>query len=761
MPSSSVSMGKHYDSKLLKSANISHKLHGITLVEMLIAVFILGFIGLAVNATVVYMNTSMRNTEIGSNYLSHQIEIADLVRNRVSMTNSAEDSRNTNLRHCILGSDNRCQHMEETEIQLYSSIRDTFVRDQSGNQIAVPSILGGGREIVCDPSRINPQFYTTEGRRCECNASPTLCPIQVVSTFRPFCRGGTTTCSRAHSAQVRLIFQMRPDFPEHLKKQQPFNNIQTTEKTILVDFDAEDEFYIQFQRAETYNLIGVPPQEIFFQSLSFTQIREGVPLAYQLSGRNKFVVHFNSPQPLQRVSLLRYVYPEGCNLLKLGSTGCRYPRSSDFEQVEYIDVSSLSRGIVTFTNSIQGFNRRVFDYRLSATNTQNQTILFSSYDLRVFAADPGSVEVRPPFNSGQELVLMTCNQPNPQNNFGFRASSEYGWRTVEATYWDLNNPSVISMFPDFHTSFNRSISTWQSLSINSMSAFQPNRRYNIKIRGITNQGLIVEDIKSFNTGSAPFPSIIGLHSPGTNTNIRSVDPLNVTFDFQLPCGQSPSRVEIRTRIQYPYIRDLMPFTNILSSCSNTNSDLNIFRCNHTFSCDQWTNADSERKQCYEMFSGITWVNVEMRIFYSSNPNPIQNGVTISVTNKITFEITPQFRHFTSLMAPAPILNTGGTLPIQIELKNGARLNSNDDVQFQVTGTSINNSTIYRCRVSGSVNVSYYEHWGRYFCQLNVPYTGLLNAQTLTVTTTNPTLYEMNPLTNTVEIESFGAESFSC
>lgn len=744
--------------KLSSKFKIQNK--GFTLLEVLVSSVIIGIVFFSFVTSVVFMGNNVKVMEAQTTRGELSSTLMTHLRNPSVLINSAEATGNLSLRNCINGAAaDSCTHLQEIEFELRGSVKDKPVLDGGGDPVLdgfgqplfEGTQLGGGSGVSCSlsPGQARPQFYTLQGRPCACEETSRACPLQLITSFVPACASGAT-CQRALAYSIKYQIKVRPDLPEDIKNQ-TLAVFRPEQGEKVIDLSLDDEFFVQFSRVSIFDLVsGTPPSEVLFQGLTRSQIRQGVSLTYRDPGRARFEIIYNSPTPVQRVEVFRYIYPSECSLSNLGTiSSCNLPEPSSFVSVVSVLTHGSLNGTVQLLDSLTAVGDRVIDYRLRTYTSANHVIMESLYDLRLYAHDPGSLSVTPPIS-----ITHSCVPPNPANNFVFQANSINGWDELSAEFNPpLNIGGVPQVgFPNFSTNFNKTLSSPQSLSINNQY-FVPNSPYQITFFGKTKAGLIASTQGNFTVPPRPILGFAGFPLPVNNSLIRPISPLVVSFSLNLDCGETLNEVNLLTQVG---TTTYMPNKDIKSSCIAAppvpDNGTNIYNCNVSLPCEEWLNV-AEPALCSTVFSALTNLTLRASFVGSSGASGTQD-VTLRVSPKLGLTIDRNSVQFIQLRASGFPRLGGATLPVRVNFQSA--LQPSDSVELSLKGATIDSS--HTCRRTGSINATY-NTTGNY-CTLNMKVPSPIRGDSVVLESLNPDLYEVNG-ESVVTILEYGESQLSC
>ncbi|MCS6839004.1 MAG: prepilin-type N-terminal cleavage/methylation domain-containing protein [Bdellovibrionaceae bacterium] len=725
---------------------------GFTLTEIMIVSIIFGIIALSMTSLMVYLNSSLKTAHDSLNYRYLVLELINLLKNPLSLTYSAQNAKNTKFRECFLGSSNQCVHMQTLPFLAHSSVKSEAAVDSNGNPIMIAPVLGGIPGHDCDTTKLNSVYYDLNGKKCDCESDPVQCPIQSTTLFRPYCANGASHCSKASALELILELKLRDDIPTHLKSKSHFKSIPPTRYKFFFDLSLSSEYYIEFQKADAYDLIPNPPHpdiERLYQSLTSSQIRMGEGLAFRNPNAAKFLFRFNSPQPIKTIKVLRYVYPDECTIINIGNSKCPFPQDSDFQVLTELDAHEKTKDTFNFEDLLTVTMGKVIDYRLVAYNSANHPVLQNVFDLRAYYVNPGTVSVAPPINDGQAAVYIGCSSANPNNTFVFQAEADNGWSSLEALIRQEGTSAWIP-FPGFNA-FNPSLTTPQNIVIDSVH-LSPNKIYEVLFKGTPNHGPIVTDRKSFRTLPGTTGEFKNWLEPASN-QLRATSDIRVKFHFSLPCGENVASAKIRTENQDG--SEITPWIDLTQSCDLTHNITNEYECNEIIPCGTWTGTAKRGKQCVEFPETQIYLRL---VIIGSNQSRYEMFKGFGVTSKLFFQVNDSSVNFLAVSPAAvdiPKLSLS-TLPIVVDLVNASNLLPSDSVNFKVTHLENGFSSLHTCKLGSGEASSYSD--GK--CTLNVsppPLTaGILKIQIL-----NDELYEMLPHRSTSQIEIIPASIFDC
>lgn len=694
-------------------------MRGLTLLELLVSSLIVGIVFFSFITSFTFMGNSMKSMDAKNS----RSELTDLMlthlRNPAVLSHSSEAPANENLRICLgIAGSSPCTHLEEQEFEFRGSVRDLPVLDAygapvldatTGQPVYQARQIGGSSSLTCtDAETPGPVFYTIKGESCGCNQPASLCPFQVVTSFKPVCATGST-CSRAQAFNIRYRVQLRSDVPESLKTQH-FASFRPEQGEKIVDLSLEDEFFVQFDRANTFVLDPIDPSlDTAYQGLTRAQIRQGVLLPYRQPGRGRFEIMYNAPTAVSRIQLSRHVYNTVCQLTDIGvDSNCQLPNSGNFIEVATLNVSNTLYGRLELVDDLS-MGRHIVDYRLRALDSSDNIILESPFDLRVFHHNTGALTVSPP-----NPVVMSCTSPSNSNNFAFKAEAIDGWQELVAEFSPPHSGGV--EYPNFNSLFDKTSSAIQDLAIDH-NLFTPAGNYNITFRGRTHSGVIATASSSFAVAPLPPMGIVDFPSPAVNSTIRQVSDLNLNFLLNLPCGRTLSSATIRISQSSG---DVLPSRNITANCVSEagSEDRNQYRCQMVMPCNEWLNV-ADPSQCSTVFS--TQTNLTLHATATDSTNQVFTRlVPFRVSAKLSLNINRDFVEWVQLSSPGfPSMSTT-IVPVRIDLS--ANLEPSDSIPIQMVGSAVS-STNHICRTSaagGSVEALYYTNPPRCILNMRVP-----------------------------------------
>lgn len=683
---------------------------GFTLLEALVAMFVMAvvFLGFSGSMTVVNQEFKRQGMKVSRQEVSEQLRIS--ARNLQSIYNSIPKAANVGLANCFNGaSDTSCSNTNSLEFNLYESLKldpvidpltGTQAIDSSSNPVYAARQVAGGTSVTCpgsdNPASPSPVFYSESGRRCACTESSTLCPFQAISRYTAFCQTGTT-CRKPAALKIGYEIVIRPDIAPEVAAKLILKPVKGEE---MLDLMIDDDYFVKFTAGKSYDILS-GGSSVINQGVSEADIRQGKSLSYRTSaiqlGRVELESSFSSTEDVAAVQFLHYKYPPTCLLPDVGTPACPLPNDDQFEPFgDLITVPLLKVGRAV-SSLVVAPGTNIIDFRLISFNASNQILNRSTYDLRSYFLDTGSVSITPPISprDSTKNITHSCNPASPDNTFIFQARSFSGWSSLDVSVSPALTfeGATYTTLPGFET-FDRSNPNPQPIVINP-KFFAPGVNYTLTINGVTNDGNIASNSAIVRSGNLPATRAT-INGPQIWNIIRTASNLEYIVETNLRCGQTIETAMIEIFNQTGGT-NLMPLRNIAANCNTKAapySDENLFECRITLECKDWLNTATSAL-CLTKVSGQPLLRARASVSHSGGGTENAPEIPFYAGSKISASIdknSVERVHIKALGLPLRSYNPFGFIPVVV--KFGSTLLTGESIEFKLEGPGVD--SLHRC-----------------------------------------------------------------
>lgn len=747
---------------------------GFTMLEALVALFVMTivFLGFSGSMTMVTQEFKKQGVKTSRQEVSEQIRLS--TKNIQAVYNSLPKAANIGLANCFNGASNTsCTHMATQEFNLYEGLMTEPVidpvtglqaLDSNSNPIFTAHQIAGGSSVTCpannNPTSPSPVFYAENGRRCACNELASTCPLQAIAKYTTFCQTGTQ-CRKPAAIKLGYEIVLRSDLPPEIASKMILKPVSGEE---MLDLMVDDDHFVKFTSAKSYDILA-SGASIINQGVSEADIRQGKSLSYRTStlqlGRVEIEASFASPENVTAVQFLHYRYPSSCMLPDIGSTGCPLPDDSDFTPFgSLVSVPSLKIGKAV-SSLVVPPGTNVIDFRLISYNASNQILNRSTYDLRSYFLDSGSVSIIPPISprDATKNITHSCDTNSPDNTFTFQARSFSGWASLQVT---VSPPlslggSTFTQLPGFEN-FDIANPNPQPIIINPRY-FSPGVNYTLTMSGVTNDGSIASTSVTVRSGNLPVTTAT-INNPMAWNIIRTASSLEYVVTANLPCNQNiqSARIEIFNQSAGNM---LMPSRDIQAQCAPkaaSYSDENPFECRTTLPCTDWLDTSSS-SLCLTKLTGQPLLNARATIQSSVGTNYTAAMVPFYAGTKISAKIERSSVERVNIIASGMSgrsLAPFGYIPVVVSF--GSTLLSGESIQFKLTGPGVDSTHTCAFGNIGAIE-SNYNNSNR-TCTLYLRQSSAFMPGTVELTAVNTDLVDV-VAPSTVSITEVNDSALSC